>query len=497
MGVDDERGAVPLDLELWQHVREAVVDARRAADSYLASNGWVPRVSMPEVRSFDSGWPDLTRGGWPAVDSGPIHLSRLFGAARTSQTPVTYGDVPGLSRLLDHVLARPDLVEQIRPILLFRADLGNEREAAAMRMVHVDIADLALSVMDRAVAVGADNDTALLDIYRQRERSWLADELPAQLLVPLALTQLELEEPLPLSETVRLERLDQATQAARVPSPGGLSTVPSPVIGAATHAIVIDGVRIPNRPRGKRIWSSDVGPLPLDQVDLVCQAMRVVTHLPVGYAQVLLRPIGWADHWIHDLPALKETATLHRYPDGFDNYGWLKVPKPVDATALARLPTVFKSLQVASPKIQLAARRLSLAELRQEKDDKTVDACIGLEALLGEGQDELSHRLGLRAATALATRMSEPDAQAVYGFVKTIYSHRSAVVHGTTSSKHEQIWIGNELWETSMVACLLLRQLLLDKLERSPAWTPASLDAALLASLNGALAGTRSLAPEE
>lgn len=100
----------------------------------------------------------------------------------------------------------------------------------------------------------------------------------------------------------------------------------------------------------------------------------------------------------------------------------------------------FWGLRSAKPNIRLATRRLSLAALRNADDDRTVDACIGLEALLGEGRDELSHRLALRAATALGTRSSNPfNAQATYDLMKKVYVHRSAVVHGTSGEKSKII----------------------------------------------------------
>jgi hypothetical protein len=134
--------------------------------------------------------------------------------------------------------------------------------------------------------------------------------------------------------------------------------------------------------------------------------------------------------------------------------------------------------------VRLAARRLAAAQARsdEDEDDRTVDACIGLEALLGEGRDELTHRLALRAATVLATRSDEAvDARVVYGLVKKVYSHRSAVVHGSASDKHKVIKVNGTEWSASAVAVFLLREVLRDALTGE--WTPSSLDDRLLQSL--------------
>ena len=114
----------------------------------------------------------------------------------------------------------------------------------------------------------------------------------------------------------------------------------------------------------------------------------------------------------------------------------------------------------------------------------TVDACIGLEALLSRETTELAHRLSLRAAAALASRATAPrDATRVYNMMKTVYSHRSAIVHGASNFKYRYVQLNGEKKETSYVATILLRELLLDLLERIDPWTPETLDETILRSL--------------
>lgn len=310
---------------------------------------------------------------------------------------------------------------------------------------------------------------------------------PVDYVIPLALTALDLDEPLPLDLTTRLEPLDPKTQAARTPNwPGGISTVPDTVIGAATHALVLTGHHLSNPGPLGRLFSRDVQPLPLADADLVCQALRILTHLPVGYAQVLRRPDGWAHSWTHDLPEITQVAVLRRYPDAFDNYGWLRARDPIPRHVLDRLPAVLAGLRTAGPRAGLAARRLSAAELRADPDDRTVDACIGIEALLGQGRDELTHRLSLRAATALSTRADDPaEAAAVDRLVKDVYSARSAIVHGRTTAAHRQLTAPDGTrWPTDHLAVRVLRDLLQDHLARPEGWTPESLDALLLQRIN-------------
>lgn len=222
----------------------------------------------------------------------------------------------------------------------------------------------------------------------------------------------------------------------------------------------------------------------LNEADLVLEAMCIATHVEVGYAQVLRWPVGWADRWTHDLPPLTAIATVRRYPYSFDE-GWEATPTLIDRESIIRVPGLVASLRSAPANIRIASRRLSTAELRGSPDDRTIDACIGLEALLGEGRDELSHRLALRAATALATRSASPaNASSVYQLVKKVYSHRSAVVHGTDANKTRRVSWQDNTYPTSTIAVILLRELLIDVLARTEGWTAKSLDDALLGALS-------------
>jgi hypothetical protein len=473
---------VPMDAELWTLTRAAVQAAGSAADAHLASGGYRPRVALPQVDTFDSGWPRITKtSALLAPEAAPTNYSALFGAQRDVLHPFAYEDVTEVAQLLDYVRGRDDL----RSRLTVASPSGDGE--LLMALLDFETTRFALSLLDRARAIDATGPDDLLPLYLERERAWLADPLPVEYVVPLALTALDLDGALVIDATTRIERMDAGTQAARASDDSPLSTVPSTVAGAATHAIVLSGHHIANPGPIPRIFGRATAEAPpLEEADFVCQALRIVTDVDVGYAQVLLRPLGWADRWEHDLPALTPVDTVRRYPDHFDNYGWLRTPQTITADALQQLPTVVAALRSTSQNVALAARRLSLAALREADEDRTVDACIGLEALLGEGRDELTHRLALRAATALTTspdRIADP--RALYGLVKKVYSHRSDVVHGNVSKveKSRLLDFEGRKYRAADVAVTLLRELLTDVLTRPGGWTAKSLDIALLDAL--------------
>jgi hypothetical protein len=462
-------------LQLWALTRAAVQAAGTAADAYVDSGGWVPRVKLPTLGAFDSGWPNLQGPDFFAAEDAPIEYSALFSAERDRLRPIAHADVPELEALISHAMSDPEL----RPRLTPPSDGG--RTDLEDRMVRFEAEDLVLSLLERVRASGGGED-GLLALYVERERAWLLNPLPVEYVVPLALTALDLDAALAIDERTRIEPLDAATQMARAPRSRGLSNVPDTVIGAATHAIVLTGYELPNPGPGPRLWA-DGPPAPLDDADLVCEALRIITDADVGYAQVLRRPVGWADRWKYNLPPLTTMTEVRRYPDRFDNYGWLRPPRPVPRDVLDQLPTVVAALHAAESNVRLAARRLSTAALRVSDDDRTIDACIGLEALLGEGRDEMSHRLGLRAATALATRATDPlKADVVYTMVKKVYNHRSAVVHGTSADKTRTVAIDDSTFGAAPLSIWLLRELVTDALHRG--WGAHALDELLLDSLS-------------
>ncbi len=465
----------PLDSDLWTSTRAAIDGVAIAADAYLERSGWYPRVNLPTLERFDSGWPSLRRP-FSAPDDAPPDYFGLFGEKRGQVVPIAYTDVAELIHLRDFVRTRTDLMARLWP-----EGLNEEHGDVLTRLIDWEIYNLPISILARARATGSTTNETLQSLYLEREREWLLDRLPVEYVVPLALTGLDLDESLAIEDNTRIEPLAAASQLARTPDRHTLANVPDPVISAATHAIVSGGHELSNPGPIMRAFASGSAPSPPADIDLVCDGLRVITGEAVGYAQVLYRPIGWAYRWEHDLPPVEQLSTFRRYPETFDDFGWLKTPRLISRESLLRLPTVIPALRASNSNVRLATRRLSQASLRDSDDDRTLDACIGIEALLGEGRDELSHRIALRAAVVLATRAQTPlKPRATYTLTKRVYSHRSAVVHGDPGDKTRTITFEQRAAPASHLATLLLRWLIFDVLTRPGGWTAKELDSKLL-----------------
>lgn len=226
-------------------------------------------------------------------------------------TSFAWADISELAGVIDYVVGGDDLVAKLDIV----PALAKVPAEGAMLFVTLRAADLVLSVIDRARALGRPHDSeTLLAAYREREQSLLAVELKADLVAPLLLTRLDLEQSLDLGGGIRLEKLDEKVQLARASKNQPVGVVPLPLLGAATHAVVVTGVNIDNSSPGARLWLDLPSKLPFGELDLAVECLRVVTHASTGYAQVFLRPVGWADRWTHALPPVVDVGVFRRYP---------------------------------------------------------------------------------------------------------------------------------------------------------------------------------------
>jgi hypothetical protein len=139
----------------------------------------------------------------------------------------------------------------------------------------------------------------------EREKSWLAAELPYQLVVPLILTNIDIGEGgLQVDERARIEGLTD-DDLRRMEQGYDLAGVPFPLATAARFAVVVDMPPMENPGEGIRWFLRDPPP-DMSAVEATCDALRIVANGRTGWARVFRRPVGWADIWEDALPNLSE-----------------------------------------------------------------------------------------------------------------------------------------------------------------------------------------------
>lgn len=249
------------------------------------------------------------------------------------------------------------------------------------------------------------------------------------------------------------------------------------LLAAATHAVVIRGVDVSLGPHPGAVNFASIDRAPIHNA---LEVIQIVGGGPTGYAELLAVPTGWASGWRHALPPVQGELVPAEYPAHFSEVGWRKpAAVRIDAELVKSLPLAFNALRAAKPNVRIAARRARRCFMRSDQEDVLVDAAIGLEALLGNARDELTHRLAQRAAAALADKF---DPAEVYSTVKKVYSARSKVVHGA-ELKSTRVHVGGEGYSAPYLARFVLEELLRDLLLGAD-WTPESLDARIIAQLS-------------
>ena len=472
---------VPIRPDLWELVLPAVRACKKAVERNIsqrqAANWYVPTIDVKYLV--------LTPDNWPAIPF-PIHKETrkhidLTGVISSSNRDnnLPYASIPELQRVITFV--RSDARLAGFGVL----GLPNDYLPPEMKesMAIFSAAQWVLKVLARANAINVDSDLEILQIYCDLETALLAEALPFQAVIPLLLTDFEIEERLDLDKSVWIERMTDETQHARFPGPHP-SPVPDGLLAASTHALVLDGLSMSNAYYHERLNGVAPSQVPLEVADRACEAISVVTGATVGYSQVLCRPVDWADRWSYNLPPLHELGRVRNYPLSLDQFSWHR-PRVTTSIDSSRLPQVFKALTTTSTaKAKLATNRLRLAGMRDQGEDAILDACIGLEALIGSESGELSWRMTLRTIYVLSHRPNVDiiAPATIRKWIGDIYRHRSAVAHGAISSATKLDFAGYEV-STTWVALFLLRALLLDYLTSKPHWTPASIDENILASL--------------
>jgi hypothetical protein len=264
--------------------------------------------------------------------------------------------------------------------------------------------------------------------------------LDLRLVVPITMTHFAVDH-FPLTETTYIARMPQKLQLARARMSTLGSGAVRMVVGAATHAFVskdwsLDVDKIDEVQRSLNQSSSNV----LDAIDSFFGALRIVTGINTGYAQLLWVPKRWSLEYFCDLTPVYGT-TLRRYPGEYDNYGWAASGAMVSAEQLTEVRRVYRAVVSSqSEAIRLALSRLNGCLTRSDAVDAILDGTIGLELLLGDDQNQsLSYKLRLRAA-ALALLRADPayPAAEVASKVKRLYEARSAIVHGRRKKRSKR-----------------------------------------------------------
>ncbi|KQZ73071.1 hypothetical protein ASE06_11590 [Sphingopyxis sp. Root214] len=285
------------------------------------------------------------------------------------------------------------------------------------------------------------------------------DQLRVTNIIPIALVKFDFDR-IRLAPDSYVIRMSDALQRARWAAKSYAANGHDGVVSAATHAFVLTGWHWPNQSWIAVIHDLAAHTPPLrEKIEELFGALRLVTGVSTGFAQELRVARGWT-HFHSDAPPEVFAAGARRYPEEFDNYGWMRDEIPVVtrdtmhevAADLGRL----RSIQ--DERFALALRRMNSAMIRSDVSDAILDSTIALEILLGDRAGEaINYKLKMRAA-ALANLETPGTGDAVRKAIGQTYDLRSRIVHGSRGRNRPNVEV--DLAAARRVALDTLRRIL-------------------------------------
>jgi len=245
-----------------------------------------------------------------------------------------------------------------------------------------------------------------------------------------------------LAERIFVEKISEYEHKARYKVKSYNTSANQHVINSATHALVLKGWTVPN---SERMWNFDIlskaRAYPIDMINQFFGALRISSTIDTGYSQVYAVAKGWGAHCTANLPYL-QGVTVRAYPSWFEDYYWNTEDVPdVTDKEIEHTKVMFNLLSSAKENsINLALKRLNRCLIRDDEEDAVLDATIALEALLSDGNQEMTHKLAMRvgALSQLDDKLPKTPVQA-FEDVKSIYGYRSAIVHGSKNLDKKRI----------------------------------------------------------
>lgn len=474
----------PLDPELFDAVRDFVLEARKRYIEYRETGKYMSKVhDLPKFGEFGTGFPHITTTN--AFNSDVPDYKGALGVTAGEFTSVAFGEWESFKRLLELADNHEGLKRS------FLIDPAKVEDEIGERFWQFEVARLPLAVFDRLMHVYGDefSESNLKDVYCQLELGVLGEDLPIVLAVPILLTKFE-PEIFAINANVAVMRMSKEQHLARVSRWSRLASSVNEVVAyAATHMLIFVNWTMPNLRGSPSPPYKQLDWYPVDEIDRFFDSLRVVTGIDTGYAEAFIIPERqtWAYDFRRDLPAVVEGASARRYPSNFDDFGWNKERDPLTEEQLVEVSEIYGGLG-GRDSIGLAARRLSAGMLRETEDDAVLDLLIGLEAVLSDhDKGELTYKLALRTAAVLG-QLPAYNPSIIFGQVKRLYGYRSAVAHGRTKqvAKLRKIESGDEEIPAIALATELLREVIRQLVKRSDLSSPSDIDSRLILQSLGA-----------
>ncbi|HYP39270.1 MAG TPA: hypothetical protein VEX13_02835 [Chloroflexia bacterium] len=254
-----------------------------------------------------------------------------------------------------------------------------------------------------------------------------------ELVVPILLLKFDFDV-LRIGEDARIECMDEKFQLERVSERLFGHNKHSLPMEAATHALVLTDWERGNSDQDqvRAAYGTCEHALHItEQVDRFFLSLIIAAGYSTGYAQLLLRPCGWARTPAANFPPI-DGILLERYPAWFvqalDHE--VRLITLEEATAVG---AIFARLrEVKEPRLLMACRRLRRCMFLEPEPDTALDVVVAMEALLTDGDPETWEKVALRMASlATLDTIEEHNPVQVLQIMQRIYKYRTDVMRGS------------------------------------------------------------------
>lgn len=363
-------------------------------------------------------------------------LGKITDAVDDAMTSCSGRDDSPVHSLLDAVAANPTLRPKFE-LPDFSAEPTSDRRIVPVHEVAEIVRTLSLAhVHHHGAALDADSWRDIRSRYESYLFSGEGEHL-ADLAVPIL--GATFDEPRgETSSRLRVVRSTDVPWAAQVPTE--LSALDQAVAMRAEFVLLLSDVPV---------WVESIGryhhmrPTDATRLEILqfFQALNLYCPGPATWVATAIRSPRWTAT-PPDSESHVEVIVERDFPSRIDavsrfgNYSAYGLDGPTEDKVLEgslRLASSHKS-------VRLAVERLSTSSSRSTDEDRIIDLCIGLEALLGAGSGagEVVHRIALRGAAVLS-RLGFGTSAMIYGALKQTYGYRSQVVHGSAGPYKKQL----------------------------------------------------------
>lgn len=350
------------------------------------------------------------------------HYPSIFGGYRTEYIDLkNYEKINGIKQWIN---SEPEMLKVF-------TDKG-ELPDYLIRGIVSDIVERYLYVTNATEVIPNDIEEMIKPYVAERLLFYLEETLYFDIGIPICLATFA-KDAIKLDESVEIIRISEQLQKARQITCKYEVAQEDWVAACATHMIVLHNYNY--KKDGNYFFDSilkDYASYPLEKIDEIFGMIRVATGYHIGYEHIFCMPKGWIYETIADLNAVYG-AKSHFVNPKFIKMNWVNLPVSyVTEEQCEEIVTLYESYKDNAKRLKFPIMRFNRCMLRDEVDDMTTDACIGLESLLaGNAHTEITNAIASRIPFVFS-KVADSGylAKNGRGYMKKIYNLRSRIVHG-------------------------------------------------------------------